>query len=152
MQLSQGNVSELRAPPDCVVVLAISPDPQDHVSLGGMFSRTRWRLIEAPDCGNALDLLRRDQVGVLICEASLPDGSWREMLDSVSGLPTSPLLIVASAKPDDALWAEALNLGAYDVLSKPFDRGEVVRIVSLAWRHWKERTPWTAQEAVGRPS
>ena len=31
-----------------------------------------------------------------------------------------------------------LNLGAYDVLSKPFDRAEVLRIISLAWLHWKE--------------
>jgi hypothetical protein len=35
--------------------------------------------------------------------------------------------------------AEALNVGAYDVLSKPFNRTEVIRIVSLAWLHWEER-------------
>jgi DNA-binding response OmpR family regulator len=30
-----------------------------------------------------------------------------------------------------------LNLGAYDLLMKPFDLTEVFRVVSLAWRHWK---------------
>jgi hypothetical protein len=54
MQPLLGNVPELPAPPDCVAVLAISPNPRDHASLGGTFSRTRWRLLEAPNCGEAL--------------------------------------------------------------------------------------------------
>ena len=40
---------------------------------------------------------------------------------------------------DERLWAEALNLGAYDVLAKPFDRTEVMRVVSMAWMHWSAR-------------
>jgi FixJ family two-component response regulator len=54
-------------------------------------------------------------------------------------MPAPPLLVVTSKNADDALWAEALNLGAYDVLSKPFDKTEVMRIISLAWLHWKEQ-------------
>jgi len=37
---------------------------------------------------------------------------------------------------DEQLWAEALNLGAWDVLAKPFVRSEVIRSVKLAWDHW----------------
>ena len=40
-----------------------------------------------------------------------------------------------------------LNLGAYDVLSKPFDRAEVLRIISLAWLHWKEEASTKTAEA-----
>jgi DNA-binding response OmpR family regulator len=47
-------------------------------------------------------------------------------------------LIVTSDLADDRLWAEALNLGAYDVLAKPFRAAEVFRTVSLAWRQWKD--------------
>ena len=35
------------------------------------------------------------------------------------------------------LWAEALNLGAYDVLAKPFDAAEVTARVSLAVLYWR---------------
>ena len=47
--------------------------------------------------------------------------------------------------PDDALWGEVLNLGAYDVLSKPFHRTEVTRIISLAWLYWKDRQAAAAE-------
>ena len=48
----------------------------------------------------------------------------------------SPSLIVTSRLADERLWAEALNLGAYDVLAKPFDSTEAMRVVGAAWRAW----------------
>jgi hypothetical protein len=32
-----------------------------------------------------------------------------------------------------------LNIGASDVLAKPFDRKEVIRIFSLVWLHWHDQ-------------
>jgi hypothetical protein len=37
------------------------------------------------------------------------------------------------------MWAEVLNLGGYDVLPEPFDGSEVIRILSLAWLHWRDK-------------
>ena len=45
-------------------------------------------------------------------------------------------LIVASDNADAQLWREVLNLGAYGVLSKPFESAEVFEFVSSAWRAW----------------
>jgi DNA-binding response OmpR family regulator len=53
-------------------------------------------------------------------------------------------LIVTSRLADEKLWAEALNLGAYDVLAKPFDRQELVRTANLAWLHWRHRHEFPA--------
>jgi len=57
------------------------------------------------------------------------------MLEQTESLPNPPVLIVTSRLADARLWGEALNRGAYDVLAKPFDRAEVVRVISLAWLH-----------------
>jgi DNA-binding response OmpR family regulator len=61
------------------------------------------------------------------------------MLEHISCLPDPPFLIVTSRLADEQLWAEALNVGAYDVLAKPFDATEVMRTVSSAWQHWQGR-------------
>ena len=58
------------------------------------------------------------------------------MLEQVTILPDPPSVIVTSRLADDRLWAEVLNLGAYDVLAKPFDRTEAIRAVGAAWRAW----------------
>jgi FixJ family two-component response regulator len=54
-------------------------------------------------------------------------------------LPNAPSLIVVSKLADDRLWAEALNLGAWDVLAKPFNHIEVIRSVKSAWQHWRDQ-------------
>ena len=41
----------------------------------------------------------------------------------------------------EIVWNSHRPIGAYDVLPQPLDRQEVVRIVSLAWLHWRERSP-----------
>jgi len=43
-------------------------------------------------------------------------------------------LIVTSNAGDEALWAEGLNLGGYDVLAQPFDQSEVARVMTSAVR------------------
>lgn len=54
-------------------------------------------------------------------------------------LPEPPCFIVTSELADEYLWAEALNLGAYDVLIKPFDPIELIRSLSLAWQYSESR-------------
>jgi len=46
---------------------------------------------------------------------------------------------VSSRLADERLWAEALNMGAWDVLAKPFDKMEVIRSVQSAWRRWHDQ-------------
>jgi DNA-binding response OmpR family regulator len=59
------------------------------------------------------------------------------MLQQLRNMKDPPFLIVASPFADERLWAEALNVGAYDVLAKPFDANEVIRTLSSAWRRWR---------------
>jgi DNA-binding response OmpR family regulator len=99
----------------------------------------RWTLDTRPSIQSAVSALRRKNIPILMCESRTDAGTWREMLDLLSLLSDPPLLIVTSRLADERLWAEALNLGAYDVLSKPYSMSEVVRVVSLAWTAWKHR-------------
>jgi DNA-binding response OmpR family regulator len=57
------------------------------------------------------------------------------------GLPaTATVVLVGLTEPDqDYLQAEGLNLGAYDVLARPFDRADVMRTVCLAREQWRNR-------------
>jgi DNA-binding response OmpR family regulator len=74
----------------------------------------------------------------VVTERDLAPGSWRDILENVLLLPDPPFLIVTSRLADEYLWAEALNLGAYNVLAKPFDASEVMHVLGSAWRHWTD--------------
>lgn len=126
-------------------VLAVTPLEDDLVALQRLFSNSNWKINATRTCGEALAVLREQKMPVVICDCDSPDGGWKDILNQLANMPNPPRLIVTSRVADDRLWAEVLNLGGYDVLEKPFDSKEVFRVVSLAWRHWKDEWEQTNQ-------
>ena len=109
-----------------VTVLSISPIEEDHVALRRIFRPSgwaacadlKWKLQSKPTVESALTALRGDSYPLDVSECDLLPGSWRAMLAETAILPDPPLLAVTSRLADERLWAEALNLGAYDVLAE----------------------------------
>ena len=126
-------------PDRAVTVLNVSPVEADHLILAQIFSHSNWKLHVARTCSEAMALLETKLLPVVLCEQELPDGSWKDILERANEAANPPTLIVSSRLADDRLWSEVLNLGGYNVLSKPFRESEVFRDVSLAWLAWKNR-------------
>ena len=123
---------------ECLKVLSVSPLEDDHLSLQTILGHTTWRLFKADHHAVALSIVRDHDIAVVLCERDLNPG-WADMLHDMSELPQPPSMIVTSKFADERLWCEALNLGAWDVLSKPFDRIALLRSVKAAWKHWHDR-------------
>ena len=85
-------------------------------------------------------MLRSSRLGVVISESSLTgDYGWKDLLHSLQNMEDPPPLIVADRLADERLWAEVLNLGAYDLLTMPLDGREVLYAVTAACRHRENR-------------
>lgn len=72
---------------------------------------------------------------VLVCEQDLPPGSLEKSSRTRQHDPEC-IILDCFFTPDEFLFGEALNLGAWEVLAKPFDTTEVIRSVQAAWQHW----------------
>jgi DNA-binding NtrC family response regulator len=117
-----------------IPVVSVSSAPSDHVELERLLPLPRWKVYRSSTVRSAVQLLRAlRRVPIVVCDANLFPATWQELLAQIGLFPEPPHLIVASRLADDYLWAEALNLGAYDVLGKPFDLTELTRSLSLAW-------------------
>ncbi len=122
-----------------VSVLTVSPFESDLVILSNMISHSAWTFQSARSIEEAKSSLVSGSVQVVLCEASLPDGTWQDLLQVVQGASGEvPEMIVFSHNADDELWATVLNLGAWDVLTKPFRPKEVFRSIHSAWHHRME--------------
>jgi len=140
-------IEQLRSehPDRVVTVLSVSQFQDDHAALVEIFSHSNWRLFKANSGEEAIRLAREVCLPVVISERNLSDHTWKDLLEAFERCSAPPELIVSSQHADERFWAEVLNLGAYDVLLKPFDHREVVRVVSMAWLQWKRR--WAADPA-----
>jgi DNA-binding NtrC family response regulator len=98
----------------------------------------RFEVMTAENVDAALRTLENVRIPVVLCEREVGKDTWKTLLARVAQMEETPFLIVASRSADEFLWAEALNLGAYDVLARPFEASEVMRTLSLAWLRWNE--------------
>jgi two-component system, sensor histidine kinase and response regulator len=136
MLTSRQNVSHSPPAVENISILVVSSHPDDVTCLRVMLHHSDWRIAVATCAAEAAKQLQAQPISVIICERDLPDGSWKEVLQQTQQLAQPPLLLVVSKHADENLWAEVLNLGGYDVLLKPLDRAEVLRVVGMAWRWW----------------
>ena len=132
-------ISMTTGPTDVLKVLSLSPLEEDHASLQAIVGHSKWMLCKAANLASARTLLEQHEIAVVVCERELHPGTYVDVLELMTGLPKTPALIVTSRLADDKLWSEALNLGAWDVLAKPFERTEVVRSVKSGWQHWYDQ-------------
>ena len=129
-----------------MTVLSVSGAAEDHVALAKVLAAPhaqkwtgcRWELASTASVDSAMSLLGNGSIPVVLCEGEPGRETWKALLERLPELAQPPFVIVGSRTADDSLWAEALNLGAYDVLAKPLEPAEVMRALNLAWLRWKQ--------------
>ena len=115
-------------------LVAVLPTREDRAALQRIIGPCRWEPQWTGTCEEVIDAFRRTSPPIVICDRDLPDGDWRKLWDILAREPKPPMFIVTSRLADDALWAEVLNVGGYDLLLKPFRAEEVIRMVHAAAR------------------
>jgi len=94
-----------------------------------------YELLEAPDPKTSLQLLS-ERPDLVILDLELTDIDELELLRKMRRRDKSVPIIMLSNRGSEARTAEALDLGADDFVTKPFDTNELVVRIRVAARHW----------------
>jgi DNA-binding response OmpR family regulator len=113
-----------------VGVLLISPDEEDHISLRNILDPQDWSLHLTHNPTEAATFLRDEPVAAVLADSRY----WKDLLRHLWTMESPPALVVADRLADERLWAEVLNLGAFDLLTKPLAAKEVLHVLSTACR------------------
>ena len=110
-------------------ILFISGHREDARNLMRMLQNLPLELEHVGSLQQARTMLRQGEYDVILTEAKFPDGGWMDVLHLARECPQEVEVIVTDPQADARLWAEALNMGAYDLLAQPFYQPEVTRIL-----------------------
>lgn len=110
-------------------ILFISGRREDALRLSKMLAALPVSVDHVATLGEARATLTHKCYDVVLTEAALPDGTWLDTLHLARNCPREMEVIVTDPQADARFWAEALNLGAYDLLAQPFYAPEVCRIL-----------------------
>jgi nitrogen regulation protein NR(I) len=118
--------------PERKQVLIVDDEPNLRKILSHQLSRDGYDVLTAEDGEQGLALLREHHIDLVITDLKMPkvDGMTllKRALDEEPELPI--VLITAHGTIDTAV--EALKTGAFDFVTKPFDKDEVRQIVAKA--------------------
>jgi two-component system KDP operon response regulator KdpE len=117
-----------------VRVLLIDDDLHIRRLLQAMLARSGYEAIEATSAAQALDATRQAQPDVILLDLGLPDRDGLEILPLLRQQSQAPIIVVSARDATDQK-VSALDLGADDYVTKPFDSEEVLARLRAALRH-----------------
>jgi DNA-binding NtrC family response regulator len=129
-------------------VLVVSSMKEDHAVFDVFIGGVGYTVHHASTLADAISILGKSQIAVVVTERTLPDGSWVGVLAKSNSPSNSPLVIVFTDPVDATFWAQAFNLGAFDFLHPPLAEAIVARAVTLANLRWSR----TVEPANSSPS
>lgn len=116
-----------------VTILVADDEPAIRRLLRTSLARANYRIVEAGSARETLASIQIDRPEVVLLDLGLPDRDGLELIPLIKG--AGPAVIVVSARDATDQKVAALDLGADDYVSKPFDSEEVLARIRATLRH-----------------
>jgi two-component system KDP operon response regulator KdpE len=121
--------------PNPIRVLVVDDEPPIRRFLRTSLSSQGYNVLEAGDGAEALDLLQRNGVDVIVLDLGLPNLHGFDVIERLRADKSQTPIIVLSSRADEAGKVKALDLGADDYVTKPFGVDELLARIRTALRH-----------------
>jgi len=115
-------------------VLVVDDEPHIRRLIGAALARADYATVEAENARQALDLLRDERPDVVLLDLGLPDRDGLELVPLIKRQADTTLIVVSAREATEEK-VVALDLGADDYVTKPFDTDELLARVRVALRN-----------------
>ncbi|MFS0736210.1 response regulator transcription factor [Sphingomonas sp. 1P06PA] len=116
------------------LVLIVDDEQPIRRLLRNTLERARYEVAEAADAASALAAARGSPPAAILLDLGLPDRDGLELVTLLKGQ-GDPVIIMVSAREATDQKVAALDLGADDYITKPFDSEELLARLRAALRH-----------------
>ncbi|HEX8953258.1 MAG TPA: sigma-54 dependent transcriptional regulator, partial [Polyangia bacterium] len=113
-------------------LLVVDDEASNLESLERIFAREGLTVLAAKDGKDALEVVRKRRVDVVLTDLMMPGISGVDLLKAVKQVSPETETVVMTAYGTVEAAVEAMREGAYDFITKPLKRAHVVRVVSKA--------------------
>ncbi len=133
-------------------ILIADDEPNMRKVLRVMLEHDGYEVHEAEDGATALALFSENHIDIVITDLKMPKIGGMELLRGIIDLNTDIPVIMITAHGTVDTAVEALKLGAFDYITKPFERREMRQTVAKAarTRELNRREPSMDRAQTGR--
>jgi CheY-like chemotaxis protein len=110
-------------------ILVVDDDQSSRALLQEILSLAGHEVVQAEDGRQALERVEQGSIDLVITDRLMPCMGGLELLQALARRPVVIPAIVVSAFGEEALWGQAIGLGAKEYLLKPFKADDVLALV-----------------------
>jgi len=114
------------------LILIVDDERSNLDSLQKIFAREGWKVEAAGSGPEALEVLRRERVSVLVTDLMMPGMSGEELLRAARAVSPETEVVLMTAYGTVETAVAAMKEGAYDFIAKPVKRHAIVKSVRQA--------------------
>jgi two-component system response regulator HydG len=131
-RLAEGWLEEVFMQDETGAILVVDDDRANLESVEKIFAREGYRVSSAVDGPQALALLRKEPVHIMLTDLMMPGMNGVELLKAAKAVAPEVEVILMTAYGTVETAVEAMKEGAYDFVTKPLKRALLVKGVRRA--------------------
>jgi DNA-binding NtrC family response regulator len=120
-------------------VLIIDDESPLRKLLGRIIGLESFKVVEAETLQSAINILKREQVDVVLCDVKLPDGNGVEFIREIKRISPLTEVIMLTAFGNIADGVQAIKNGAFDYIIKVNDNERILPLLSQAMQKVEEQ-------------
>jgi len=113
-------------------ILVVDDEPDMRWILTNVLKKKGYRTITADDGKKAVQKVIENDPDIILLDIRMPEMDGIQVLEKVRELNPSTQVIIITAFTDIKNAVQAMKMGAYDYLIKPFDNNELLLIIERA--------------------
>jgi len=113
-------------------ILIIDDESPLRKLLGRIIGLESFKVVEAETLQSAANILKREQVDVVLCDVKLPDGNGVEFIREIKRISPLTEVIMLTAFGNIADGVQAIKNGAFDYIIKGNDNDRILPLLSQA--------------------
>lgn len=121
------------------VILVVDDIEGVHEMLDIVFEETEFSLLHAMSASQGVDQFRGHEVDMLLTDIQMPGGDGLRMLAELRQIDRDLVAIITTASDSREFVVQALRLGAFDFVQKPYDEDELLQTVRRAYSEVERR-------------
>lgn len=116
-------------------ILVVDDEYGVRDSLSRWLQDDNYRVSSADSAKGALQILDKDRWDVVLVDLKMPGMDGMELLQRIRNIDEQIVVIIITAYATIDTAVEAMKLGAYDYVTKPFDPDDISRLIQKALEH-----------------
>lgn len=122
-----------------IKILVVDDEETVRVLLQRILKNAGYDVLTAANGEEALSVITKGGIDMALLDIKMPGLSGVDVLGKIKAAELDLCVVMVTAVADVQVAVEAMKLGAYDYITKPFDQDEALRKIKQALETWQEQ-------------